>query len=149
MPQHPSQEPVSAQTAWCAGWCRRSIPAEPQVLEVQEAPHPTIRKVAWPEGLSGRDRVLASALRAGLTDQRVAHLGECLNVSRRTIERWRTWWLRDFAESVFWRDARARFMPPVATAALPASLLERFGGPDLSSQLVAMLSFLIPLSEGG
>lgn len=93
--------------------------------------------------------VLASALRAGLTDRRTAHLIECINVPKRTIERWRTWWLRDFAESAFWKNARARLIPPVAAAALPASLLERFGGPDLSSQLVAMLRFLTPLSEGG
>jgi hypothetical protein len=40
-------------------------------------------------------------------------------------------------------------MPPIAVAALPAGLLERFGGPDLSSQLVAVLRFLTPLNEGG
>jgi hypothetical protein len=93
--------------------------------------------------------VLASALRTGLTDQRAAHLIECIKVPKRTIERWRSWWLRDFAGSAFWKEARARFMPPVAVGALPTSLLERFSGPDLSSQLVAMLRFLTPLSEGG
>jgi hypothetical protein len=93
--------------------------------------------------------VLASAFQVGLTDQRAAHLRECINVPKRTIERWRTWWLRDFAKGVFWKDVRARLMPPVAVAALPASLLERFDGPDLSSQLVAMLRFLTPLSEVG
>jgi hypothetical protein len=93
--------------------------------------------------------VLASALRAGMTDQRLVRLTEWINVPRRTIERWRTWWLRDFAESAFWKGARARLMPPVAMAALPASLLERFDGPDLSWQLVAVLRFLTPLGEGG
>jgi hypothetical protein len=107
--------------------------------------------VRWlgPKVYLGAIVVLASALRAGLTNQRAAHLAECINVPKRTIERWRTWWLRDFGESAFWQNARARLMPPIAVAALPASLLERFGGPDLSSQLVAVLRFLTPLNEGG
>jgi hypothetical protein len=93
--------------------------------------------------------VLASALRAGLTDWRAGHLVKCLKVPRRTLERWRVWWLRGFAATAFWREAHARLLPPVAVAALPASLLERFDGPDLRSQLIAMLRFLIPLAEGG
>jgi hypothetical protein len=39
-------------------------------------------------------------------------------------------------------------MPPVETAALPASLIERFCGSDLSQRLVAALRFLAPLSKG-
>jgi hypothetical protein len=93
--------------------------------------------------------VLASALRAGLTDQRVTHLVKCVKISRRTIERWRAWWLRDVADTAFWKNARARLMPPVAVSALPVSLLARFAGPDLPSQLVQVLRFLAPLSEGG
>jgi hypothetical protein len=93
--------------------------------------------------------VLASALRAGLTDRRVAHLIDCLIISRRTIERWQAWWLRDVAEGAFWKNARARFMPPIVTTALPASLLGRFVGPDLPSQVVSVLRFLTPLSGGG
>jgi hypothetical protein len=92
--------------------------------------------------------VLASALHSGLTGRRAAQLTECLRVPRRTIERWRAWWLQGFAKTRFWSNARARFMPPVAAGALPASLLERFEGPDLSSQVVAALRFLIPLDEG-
>lgn len=107
--------------------------------------------VRWlgPKVYLGAIVVLASALRVGLTDQRAAHLAECVNVPKRTIERWRAWWLRDFGESAFWQIARARLMPPIAAGALPASLLERFGGPDLASQLVAVLQFLTPLTEGG
>ena len=37
---------------------------------------------------------------------------------------------------------------PLATAALPASLVERFSGADLPQQLVAVLRFLSPLSKG-
>jgi hypothetical protein len=39
-------------------------------------------------------------------------------------------------------------MPPVEAAALPASLLERSSGSDLSQQLVAALRFLVPISKG-
>jgi hypothetical protein len=94
--------------------------------------------------------VLASALRFGLTDARMARLSEWLRVPERTIARWRHWWLKDFVESLFWKNARARFMPPVVHAALPASLLEQFKDPDFPSQLVAaLLHFLTGLSEGG
>lgn len=93
--------------------------------------------------------VLASALRFGLTDARMARLSEWLRVPERTIARWRHWWLKDFVESLFWKNARARFMPPVVHAALPASLLEQFKDPDFPSQLVALLHFLTALSEGG
>jgi hypothetical protein len=92
--------------------------------------------------------VLASALRVGLTDWRVAQLTERIGIPKRTIERWRTWWLQEFVDSSFWKNACARFVPPLAATVLPANLLERFGGPDLSSQLVAALRFLTPLGEG-
>ena len=94
--------------------------------------------------------VLAAALRFGLTDARVARLSEWLRVPERTIARWRRWWLKDFVESSFWKNARARFMPPVVDAALPVSLLGQFKeDPDFPSQLVALLHFLTGLSEGG
>jgi hypothetical protein len=90
---------------------------------------------------------LASALRSGLTDRRAGQLTEWLGVPRRTIERWRAWWRQDFVDSAFWKIARAKLMPPVAAAALPASFLERFEAPDLLSKVVALLRFLTPLAE--
>jgi len=39
-------------------------------------------------------------------------------------KRWRVWWREMFVASAFWRGARGRFMPPVMTETLPASLLE-------------------------
>ena len=80
--------------------------------------------------------VLATALRCGLTDRRAAQLVEWLHVSRHTIERWRAWWQQEFVESSCWKSARALFLRPVATAALPVSVLERFDGPDLPSRLL-------------
>jgi len=92
--------------------------------------------------------VLASALRGGLSDRRVSQLGEWIAVPKCTLERWRVWWEQTFIDTAFWMTARGRFMPPLATGRLPASLLERFSGPDLWSRLVAVLRFLAPLSAG-
>ena len=92
--------------------------------------------------------LLASALRAGLSDRRLARLGEYIELPKRTLERWRSWWLQEFAESAFWKQARSRFMPPIVSTGLPATLFERFAGSDLCDQLVAALRFLTPMSNG-
>ena len=92
--------------------------------------------------------VLAGAVRAGLTDWRVGQLTKWIRIPRRTLERWRSWWLDEFVDTRFWMTERGRFMPPLAPEALPASLLERFEGPDLPSQLTAALCFLAPLARG-
>ncbi|MDO8545093.1 MAG: hypothetical protein Q7S40_32035 [Opitutaceae bacterium] len=70
--------------------------------------------------------VLLAALRHGLSAQRVSALQEALGVDRRTLERWRSWWLEQFAPGRDWRAARAQFMPPLDEAALPWSLWNRF-----------------------
>jgi hypothetical protein len=92
--------------------------------------------------------VVASAVRAGLASWRESQLAEWLDIRRRTLERWRAWWLDDFVDTQFWVTHRSRFMPPPSPQALPASLLERFEGRDQPSQLTAALHFLAPLGEG-
>ncbi|HEX3523920.1 MAG TPA: hypothetical protein VHT52_17765 [Stellaceae bacterium] len=92
--------------------------------------------------------VLASAVRAGLTEWRVSRLTEWIRVPRQTLERWCAWWQQAFVDTVFFVTARGQFMPPLDEAALPASLLQRFGAADLASRLVAVLRFLAPLSQG-
>jgi hypothetical protein len=52
--------------------------------------------------------VLESAMLHGLNPERVQRLREVLGIDRRTLERWRQWWLVLFVESSFWREARAR-----------------------------------------
>lgn len=91
--------------------------------------------------------VLISAMRHGATPARMRKLREHLGVSRRTVERWRKWWRETFAQSAFWRAARAAFMPPVESGRLPISLLERFDGDD-EVRLVALLRFLGPITGG-
>lgn len=95
--------------------------------------------------------LLVSAMRNGLTATGEQRLAQSLLVPRRTLERWRVWWLEQFVRTSFWKGACARFVPPVPTAALPASLLARFRGEDLSHQLIQTLRFLSPLStlDGG
>lgn len=77
-------------------------------------------------------------------------LATAVNVSSRTINRWRIWWQRDFVDSAFWQIQQALFIPHVSTNRLPASLLERF---DRSSgqALRRALIFLAPITlhEGG
>ena len=89
--------------------------------------------------------VLVSAMMHGLTAWRVAKLCRLLGVDRRTLERWRRWWQEEFPTTPLWRDAKARFMPPVAEAELPAVLLDRFDGAR-RAQLVRVLKLLLPLT---
>jgi hypothetical protein len=91
--------------------------------------------------------VLAAVLRHGLTGPRVARLRRLLGVEARTLERWRHWWRRTFAESPWWKAMRGRFVPPVSPSALPRSLLERFAGAG-SAPLVKLLQCLAA-SVGG
>lgn len=91
--------------------------------------------------------IMASAVRSGLTGG-AAQLAACVCVPLRTVKRWLAWWRQDFVEGLCWKTVRARFMPPVAIETVPASILERFKGPDLLSRLVALLELLATSSEG-
>jgi len=86
--------------------------------------------------------VLATAMQHGVTPWRASRLKEALGVSRRTLQRWRTWWQTTFPGGDFWRTARGRFAEPVDASRLPASLLERFSGSSESERLIACLWFL-------
>ena len=90
---------------------------------------------------------LISAMRDGLTEQRVGKLAGAIGVDRRTVARWRGWWLTRFTAAPFWRAKSADFMPPVDAARLPDALLGRFTG-DAAQQLIAFLSFLGPMTAG-
>jgi hypothetical protein len=91
--------------------------------------------------------VLVSALQHGLSPRRVARLREQVGVDRRTLVRWRRWWAEAFPRSAFWRGARGRFAAPVDVPRLPGSLLERFEEGPAAARLVAVLTFLAPLSR--
>jgi hypothetical protein len=90
--------------------------------------------------------VLMAAMRHGLTGSRLAQLGLVLpGVERRTLERWRRWWLEHFVASPFWKAARARFMPPLPEGELPLGLCERFGI-DRVERVVELRRFLAPIT---
>jgi hypothetical protein len=89
--------------------------------------------------------VLVAAMAHGLKPERVQRLREALGIDRRTLERWRQWWLGNFVNSSFWRDARARFMPPVDHRTMPLSLCLGFEV-QARERLVDLLRFLAPIT---
>jgi hypothetical protein len=91
--------------------------------------------------------VLVSALRHGATPKRVAKLRALVGVSRRTVERWRQWWLNDFVRSPFWRFARGRLVSPIDEQALPLSLLDSFNRRTCGKKVIDLLRFILPLSS--
>lgn len=90
--------------------------------------------------------VLVAAMVHGLKPERIAVLRQALNISHRTLERWRHWWREDFVASAFWKAAKARFTPPLDPSSLPRSLCESFHGEQRRDRLLALLEFLAPLS---
>ncbi|MHC1764041.1 MAG: hypothetical protein AB9869_07020 [Verrucomicrobiia bacterium] len=89
--------------------------------------------------------VLVAAMTHGLKPERVQRLREALGIDRRTLERWRQWWLGLFVHSSFWRDARARFMPPLDHQTMPLSLCLSFEVQG-RERLVDLLQFLAPIT---
>jgi hypothetical protein len=89
---------------------------------------------------------LVTAMQQGVTPARVQRLSEELGIDRRTLGRWRKWWLETFA-GPFRPTAMAAFMPPLDLTGVPAALLDRFAG-DLAEKLICLLRFLGPLTGG-
>lgn len=95
--------------------------------------------------------VLVSAMQHGVSEGRVRALRERLGIDRRTLERWREWWLDHFVRSGFWKGVRARFMPVLCEKTLPWSLCEAFGIDcpneiERRDRLLRLLEMLCPLT---
>ena len=90
---------------------------------------------------------LISAMLLSTTPSRLARLSAVQGIDRRTLARWRAWWLSTFSDGPFAAAVRAALVPPVDIAALPVSLLDRFAG-GIKQQLTALLRFLGPLTGG-
>jgi hypothetical protein len=90
--------------------------------------------------------VLVSAMVHGLKPERVHRIREVLGIDRRTLGRWRQWWLDTFVGSSFWKAARARFMPPLCERTLPLSLCQSFQV-ERRDRLLELLRFLAPLTS--
>jgi hypothetical protein len=91
--------------------------------------------------------ILLTVLQQGPTEARLRRLAAETGVDRRTLLRWREWWLKSFQESPFWQVARAAFMPPADPALIPLSLLDRFAGSS-EERLLALMRLLLPITGG-
>jgi hypothetical protein len=139
-PRKPRGEPrggsaagaVSRHSFCCARCRRRRTPMSVRFLG---------RRVYWAAVV-----LLASALAHGFSPRRLAQLKGLLGVPARTLLRWRQWWLTEFIVTPLWIAVCGRFVPPPATALLPARLLERFTASDEPARLFAALQFIAPLS---
>ncbi len=90
--------------------------------------------------------VLVSAMMHGLSPSRVKRLQlELGGIDERTLRRWRKWWLENFVEGVFWKTARARFMPRLVEKTMPLCLVDAFGG-ACKEGLLKLLEFLSPIT---
>jgi len=89
--------------------------------------------------------ILVSAMMHGVTARRVERLRLELGIDRRTLERWREWWLETFVESGFWKGARAQFMPRLDEETVPLSLVDAFGAEERDG-MVDLLRCLSPIS---
>ena len=89
--------------------------------------------------------VLIAILHSGASPARIERLTAVIPVPPRTIARWRRGWRTTFTTTPFWQAARARFLPPLDHARLPASALERFAG-DEREHLLALLGYIAPLT---
>lgn len=89
--------------------------------------------------------VVANILRHGVTRWRAERLRALLGVSERTLRRWHTFWKRTFAQSTFWKQAKAHLAQPVAASELPGGLLDCFAG-NAATKLERLLYFLRPIT---
>jgi hypothetical protein len=92
--------------------------------------------------------VLLSAMLHGVNAERVHRLRQVLQLDRRTLLRWRQWWLETFVRTRFWQGARALFLPPVGERTLPWSLAQHYGA-EPRDRFIALLKFLAPLTVPG
>ena len=92
--------------------------------------------------------VLVSAMLHGVSAERVQRLRKILQIDRRTLQRWREWWLESFVQTRFWRAARALFMPPLCEQTLPGSLAQH-SGVEKQNRLMDLLKCLAPLTVPG
>ena len=92
--------------------------------------------------------VLIPALAHGLKPERMVQIRQALDlmIDRRTLERWRQWWLGLFVGSSFWKEVRARFMPPLCQQTLPLSLCLSFEVEERRDRLLELLKFLAPIT---
>lgn len=90
--------------------------------------------------------ILLSAMRQGATPRGARKLTLLFGATKKTLDRWRSWWREIFPRTPFWRSARARFLPPLDETSLPRALLRAFGATSALDKLLALLKFLSPIT---
>ncbi|MDD9934143.1 MAG: hypothetical protein OXT09_11100 [Myxococcales bacterium] len=85
--------------------------------------------------------VLGAALQHGLSARRVSRLSAELGVDRRTLSRWRQWWLQTYRRSEHFTRRRGELPATLDVATLPQSLLDAFTG-DAPARMTALLRWL-------
>lgn len=94
--------------------------------------------------------VLVAAMRQGPSPRRVRELSELFGADSRTITRWRKFWCEHFPQTPFWKVARCRLLPGLASGDLPRALLEAFlHGKDSPQGWERLLRFLSPITVAG
>lgn len=92
--------------------------------------------------------VLVTAMRQGPTPRGLGELRRLFGAGRRTIARWQTWWQEIFPRTLFWKQAKARFMPPLRETVLLAELARVFEITTQMEKLLSLLRFLCPITTG-
>ncbi len=90
--------------------------------------------------------VLVSVMRHGITHARWSHLAAHLGISRRTLGRWRDWWLRTFPTTTVWARVRGRLVPPPDADALPSSWWTRLVSFVEAERVQWILAWMLPLT---
>ena len=100
--------------------------------------------------------ILISAAHLLLDPKDANGVRERFGIDRRTVGRWRNWWIFGFIATFFWKDARARFVPRLDHGALPVSLCSAFTiqfenfatqSPLYLEPLARLMEFLRPLFD--
>lgn len=91
--------------------------------------------------------VLGAVLQHGVSAKRVGVLSLELGVDRRTLTRWRRWWLDTFPATHAYTELRAAIVPPPDPATTPHSLIASYQGTGPPEQATALLRHLTMLEE--
>ena len=103
---------------------------------------PSVRFLG-PKVYVGAAVLLASAL--ALLVQGATELRRSTGIPTRTVRRWGGWWRTEIPVTALFLALAGRIVPPLETATLPLSLLERLTGTAIE-RLVSALGLLAPLT---
>lgn len=94
--------------------------------------------------------LIAAAGEGGVTKRRLELLGGLVGwpLSRRTVERWVSWWRETLPKTRVWQAIRGRLQRPVSVERMPLSLVEAFPRKSPEEAVVGVLRLLSPISVG-